>query len=302
MSVGATTEVPLARRPLPGSRVLRRLARQPVTLAALGFLLPLLVVAWYAHDLAPYHWMYIDTSRFEEPPSLSGWHVFGTDNIGRDVFSRSLWALGESERVALTAAVLATLVGTLVGALAGYFGGLLDALLMRIGDLVTAYPAMLVLLAVIVYARPVTPRTLVIVLVAYLWVSVARVVRASFVSQREHEYVEAARAIGASDLRIVFRHLLPNSAGPVIVAGTTIVGQAILLDATTEFFNFGLSQEEQPTLGNMIADVTKYGVGIRSPVGYGWWMWAFPALTLVLVLVAFNLVGDGLDEALTPRR
>jgi peptide/nickel transport system permease protein len=300
VSAAAAAETP--RAPLPGTRVLHRLARQPTTLGALGFLVPLLVVAWNAHDLAPYHWMYIDTSRFEEPPSLAGWHVFGTDNIGRDVFSRSLWALGESERIALSAAGLATLVGTLVGALAGYFGGLLDAFLMRIGDLATAYPAVLVLLAVIVYARPVTPRTLTIVLAAYLWVAVARVVRASFVSQREQEYVEAARALGASDLRIVFRHLLPNSAGPIVVAGTTVVGQAILLDATTEFFNFGLNQEEQPTLGNMLADVTKYGVGVRSPVGYGWWMWAFPALVLVLVLVAVNLVGDGLDAALNPRR
>lgn len=302
MSAAVSSAEAVPSRPLPGLRFLRRLARQPVTVAALLFLLPLLVVAWNAHDLAPYHWMYIDTSRFEDPPSLTGWHVFGTDNIGRDVFSRTLWALGESERIALSAAVLATLVGAVVGALAGYYGGWLDAVAMRLGDLVTAYPAVLVLLAVIVYMRPITPRTLGVVLVAYLWVFVARVVRASVVSQREQEYVEAARALGASDLRIVFRHLLPNSAGPIVVAGTTLVGQAILLDATTEFFNFGLSQEEQPTLGNMIADVTKYGVGVRSPVGYGWWMWAFPALTLVLVLAAVNLVGDGLDEALNPRR
>lgn len=283
-------------------RLLRRILRRPATLAALCFLVPLGVTAALAPDLAPYHWAALDLERLQRAPTFSQWHLFGTDNIGRDIFSRCLWALRTTERVALGAALAATLVGTVVGALAGYFGGWLDAVLMRLADLVTAYPAMLVLLAALVYLRPITPRMLGIVLAAYLWVTIARVVRASFVSQRELEYVEAAQVLGASDLRIVFRHLLPNSTGTIVVAATGIVGQAVLLDATTEFFNFGLHQEEAPTLGNMIADVTKYGVGDENSVGYHWWMWVFPALVLVFVLTALNVIGDGLDEALNPRR
>ncbi len=139
-------------------------------------------------------------------------------------------------------------------------------------------------------------------LVAYLWTVVARVVRASFAALRATEYVEAARALGASDARIVFRHLLPNSAGAVVVAATSLVGQVVLLEATIEFFSYGLNQNAAPTLGNLIADVTKYGIGVTNSVGLGWWTWAFPGLVLVLVLVCVNLAGDGLDAALNPRR
>jgi ABC-type dipeptide/oligopeptide/nickel transport system permease subunit len=134
-----------------------------------------------------------------------------------------------------------------------------------------------------------------------MWVFVARIARASFASLRDTEYVEAARALGASDTRIILRHLLPNSAGAIIVAATSLVGQAVLLDATIEFFSYGLDQNNAPTLGNLIADVTKYGIGLTNSVGLGWWTWTFPGLVLALVLVSVNLAGDGLDTALNPR-
>jgi peptide/nickel transport system permease protein len=293
--------VAAALRPVPGSRVLRRLARQPATLAALAFLVPLLLAGALAPQVAPYHWVHFDIDWRQHGPTLARWHLFGTDDIGRDIFSRTLWGLGATERVAFAVAAAATAIGVLLGALAGHLGGWVDAALMRLGDLVTAYPAVLVLLAAIVFLHPITPRIVGTVLAAYLWVFVARVVRASFVAQREQEYVEAARALGASDLRIAVRHLLPHSAGPVVVAATSLFGQAIVLEATAEFFNFGLNQNAQPTLGNLIADVAKYGVGTENTVGLYWWTWAFPALVLVLVVAAVNLVGDGLDAALNPR-
>jgi peptide/nickel transport system permease protein len=292
---------PPGRRSLPGGRVLRRLARQPATVGALAFLVPLLVVAGWAPDFAPYHWVHFDIDWRQHGPTLARWHLFGTDDIGRDIFSRTLWGLGATEQVAFEVAGAATAIGVLVGALAGYLGGWVDAFLMRLGDLVTAYPAFVVLLGAIVYFHPISTRILGIVLTGYLWVYVARVVRASFVAQRGQEYVEAARALGASDLRIAVRHLLPNSAGPVVVSATSLVGQAVVLEATAEFFNFGLNQNTRPTLGNLIADVTKYGVGQQNTVGLHWWTWAFPALVLVLVVTAINLIGDGLDAALDPR-
>jgi peptide/nickel transport system permease protein len=302
VSIETPTEEAVATPP-QSRRLLRRLRRQPVTLAALTLLTLLFLAGALASRLAPYTPDSLNlTATWENHgPTLSGSHLFGTDNIGRDILSRSLYGLRTSEAVLLSVAGAATLIGVLLGGLAGYFGGWLDALLMRVADLVTAYPAIVLLLAAIVYFRPLTPRTVALVLIAYMWVFVARIARASFASLRDTEYVEAARALGASDTRIILRHLLPNSAGAIIVAATSLVGQAVLLDATIEFFSYGLDQNNAPTLGNLIADVTKYGIGLINSVGLGWWTWTFPGLVLALVLVSVNLAGDGLDTALNPR-
>ena len=287
---------------LRGRRLLRRLARQRAMLAALLVVGPLFAAGWDAQDLAPYHWLHIDLVVLQVGPTLRGWHFFGTDLIGRDIFSRTIWAVGTSERVAFAVAATGTAIGIVVGALAGYYRGWLDAALMRLADLATAYPALLILFGAIIYLRPITPRIVGVVLAACLWVYPARLVRASVAAQRELEYVEAARALGASDLRILVRHLIPNSLGTIVVAATSLVGQAILLESTVEFFNYGLNQNAKPTLGNMIADVLKYGIGGENQAGLYWWTWFFPALTLVVVLVCVNLVGDGLDAALNPQR
>ena len=283
-------------------RLARRLARQRAMLVAAAVLLPLFVAGWDAADLAPHHWLGLDLDLLQVGPTFRGWHLFGTDLIGRDIFSRTLWALGTSERVAFSVAAIATAVGVVAGSLAGYYRGWLDAALMRLADLATAYPALLILLGAIIYLRPITPRIVGTVLAATLWVYPARLVRAAVGAQRDAEYVEAARALGASDLRILARHLVPNCVGTVVVAATSLVGQAILLESTVEFFNYGLNQNARPTLGNMIADVLKYGIGDENTAGLRWWTWFFPAVTLVVVLVCVNLVGDGLDAALNPRR
>jgi len=284
-----------------GKRLRRRLLRQRAMLVALVVLVPLCTVAWFARDVAPYHWSHLDLELLQKPPTFSHWHLFGTDLIGQDVFSRSLWALGFSLRLDLPVAAAATAIGVLVGSLAGWFRGWVDATLMRFADLVTAFPAMLILFALIFYLHPISSRILGAVLVGCLWIYPARLVRANVLALRELEYVEAARALGASDLRIVLRHVLPNSLGTILVSGTALLGQAILLESTVEFFNYGIIVNTRPTLGNMIADVLKYGIGDLNQAGYHWWTWAFPALTLVVVLVCVNLVGDGLDAALDPR-
>jgi peptide/nickel transport system permease protein len=283
---------------------LRRFARRPVALAALVVLLAILVVGLLAPVIVGSGAGEIDLGHVKDPPSLA--HPFGTDNVGRDVLKRTVYGVRTTEEVALAAAGLATLIGIVVGLLAGYFGGWLDATVMRVADLVTAYPAIVFTLAAFVYFRPVFPHTLILVFTAFLWATVARAIRADVVRLRETEFVEAARALGASNPRILVRHVLPNVVGTIVVAATSLVGLVVLIDATVEFFGFGIPEAVQPSLGNLVADTAKFKFGLAAnsdiaAIQYGWWTWFFPGLVLVLILVCVNLVGDALDEALNPR-
>ena len=229
--------------------------------------------------------------------------MFGTDWVGRDVFQRTLYGIRTTEEVALAAAILATLAGVVVGAIAGYYGGWLDAIAMRVADLVTAYPAVILTLAAIVYFGTAHPHTLIFIFGGYMWAGVARVVRAHIATLREHEFVDARARSAPPTLRILFRHLLPNAAGTVIVAATALIGQIVLIDATVEFFGYGLSSSVAPSLGNLVADVVQFKFGlstIRQSAGLGWWTWFFPGLVLVAILVCLNLVGIALDAALNP--
>jgi peptide/nickel transport system permease protein len=292
-----------ARRGLAGL-ALRRFIRRPVAVVSLLVLLGILVAGALAPVLAPHGWNWIDLSRgaVHRPPSLA--HPFGTDPIGRDMLDRTLYGIRTTEETAFGAAALATLLGVVVGALAGYYRGWLDATLMRIADLVTAYPAVVLTLAAIVYLGEVYPHDLILIFGAYMWAIVARVVRAHIAALRTQEFVEAARTLGASDLRILFRHLLPNAGGTILVAATSLVGQIVLIDATVEFFNYGLSSSVAPSLGNLVSDVvqTKFASAttLVVPGSGSWWIWVFPSLVLALILVTVNLIGDALDAALNP--
>ena len=294
---------------MPGRRglaglAIRRFVRRPVAVVSLLVLLAVLIAGALAPVIAPHGWNWIDLSPsvVHRPPSLA--HLFGTDPIGRDMLDRTLYGIRTTEETAFGAAALATLLGVLAGALAGYYRGWLDAVVMRIADLVTAYPAVILTLAAIVYLGEVYPHDLILIFGGYMWAVVARVVRAHIAALRTHEFVEAARALGASDLRILFRHLLPNAGGTILVAATSLVGQIVLIDATVEFFNFGLSSSVAPSLGNLISDVvqTKFATPttLVVPGSSSWWIWILPSAVLVLILVSLNLVGDALDAALNP--
>lgn len=287
-----------------GWLALRRFLRRPLPTAALLILVGLFTAGALASQLAPTGWNAINLSPqvIHHPPSLA--HPFGTDQIGRDMLVRTLYGIRTTEEVALAATVLATLLGIIAGSLAGYYGGWLDAALMRFADLVTAYPAVVLTLAAIVYLREAYPHDLILIFGGYMWATVARVLRAHIATLRTQEYVEAARAFGSSDARIITRHLLPNAGGTILVAATSLVGQIILIDATVEFFNYGLSSSVAPSLGNLISDVVQYKFGLadlwNTVPGLGWWTWIFPMLTLILILTCTNLVGDALDVALNP--
>ena len=279
----------------------RRFFRNPLGVTSLLVLMTVFTLGALAHVIAPENPIDITSSGIKQPPSFS--HPFGTDAIGRDMLIRTLWGVQTSAEVALAGALLATFVGVLVGALTGYFSGWLDAAGMRIADLVTAYPAVVLSLAAIVYLGEAYPHNLILVYGAIMWAVVARVVRAQVVALRSAEFVDAARALGASNTRIVVRHLLPNAGGTILLAATALVGQIILIDATVEFFSYGLPSAVSPSLGNLVSDVVSIKFGLSNDVavlGFGWWTWVFPGLTLVLILVCVNLLGDALDAAVNP--
>jgi peptide/nickel transport system permease protein len=197
-----------------------------------------------------------------------------------------------SERVAFLVAILAVTIGTLVGALAGYYSKWADNALMRFTDLILTLPALAVLLVAAALIGKGNQYRVAIILALLLWTALARIVRGQFLSLREKEYVDAAKAAGAGDLRIIFRHMLPNSLGPIVVFATLTVGGAILLEAYLSFLGFGV-QPPTPALGKLIAD----GQDVSS---HDWWLVTFPGLTIVLIVLCINFVGDGLRDALDP--
>ncbi|HYA09923.1 MAG TPA: ABC transporter permease [Gaiellaceae bacterium] len=279
----------------PWRRAARRYARRPLGVVALVVLAVVVLAGVLGGRLATYPVNHLDLAHVNQAqgPTLAGRHWFGTDYLGRDLLSQVLYGLHTSILVALMVAVVATALGVLVGAVTGYAGGWLDSVLMGGVDLIVTIPVLAALLASIVYFSPLTPTRIGIVLMLLMWTTVARVVRSNFAVLQHREFVEAAHAAGASPTRIVFRHLLPNSIGTIIVAATSVFGLALVLEATADFFNVGTSQVSGPTLGNLIADSTKYGNIGSAP----WWTWTMPALVLVVLLVCVNFVGDSLDDA-----
>jgi ABC-type dipeptide/oligopeptide/nickel transport system permease subunit len=276
-----------------------RLARQPIAVGAGLILLVVFVAGVLVPQFAPAK-AYIDLSdRWRNhAPILLGWHLLGTDAIGRDVLVRTLYGLHSSVESALLATLFATILGVALGGIAGYRGGWADALIMRITDMLGVFPALMIFLAAYTYFQPVTVWKATFIFACYLWIPVARVVRAEIASLRVREFVQAALSLGATDRRIVVRHLFPNGGGTIIVAATSVLGQVFVLEATLEFFGLGVPSEIQPTLGNLIGDGQR---GVFE-LGWGWWTWAAPAAVLVLILVCANLLGDGLADALRPTK
>jgi peptide/nickel transport system permease protein len=297
----AVAAEPLVRPRGPWLRAISRFRRQRLGVAALVVLVLIFAAGALSGVIAPYDYNELGLEHFgtPQPPSFSGYHLFGTDDAGKDLLSQTLYGIRASVKVALSVAALAGVLGVVLGALAGYYRGVVDAALGRLLDVVASFPALLVLLAAFVTFGNVGLREVGLILVLLLWTPVARVVRSSFLSLREQEYIEAARAMGASDVRIIVRHLLPNTAGPIIVATTSLIGQAILLEATIDFFGYGIYAAVTPTLGSLVAD--GFQQPLRGLATDFWWVYTFPTLAIVLMLLCVNYLGDSLDRALNPR-
>ena len=270
-----------------------RFFRHRLAVAGLVGLIVIFGCGIFANFIAPYSYAAIDLNNLLHPPTTIDKHYFGTDGIGSDEFSRVIWGIRTSLEVGVFVAVVSSIVGLIIGAVAGYFGGLLDNLLMRITDLVLTLPALAILLAITALVGGGSQWNISIILAAFFWTGIARVVRGVFLSLREKEYVEAAKASGAGDARIMFRHILPNTLGPVIVNGTLAVGTAILTESALSFLGFGI-KPPTPSLGALVADGQNYPVQ--------WWLTIFPGLLIVLIVLCVNFVGDGLRDALDPQQ
>ncbi len=289
-----------------------RFLRHRLAVVSLAILLLFGVLALFAKQIAPYGFDEIDLSDIDpstglaKSPRLEGGHIFGTDQLGRDYLSRIIYGIRTSLWVALFVAIVATAIGTAIGALAGFYGGRTDNLLMRFTDLILTLPGVAVLLTAAVYLGsddseiglgPITipiyqPMKIGIILAFLFWVGLARVVRGLFLSLREKEFVEAAKAAGASDIRIIMRHILPNCVGPIVVFTTLIVAGAILTEAFLSFVGYGI-QPPNAALGKLIVDGQSEGFSL-------WWLVTFPGLAILLIALCINFVGDGLRDALDP--
>jgi peptide/nickel transport system permease protein len=270
----------------------RRFFRHKLAMISLVVLIIVLGAGIFAKWVAPYRYDELDLLNAASPPTLEGNHFFGTDVLGRDYFSRVIYGIQTSEKVAFFVAIISTLIGTVVGSIAGYFGGFFDNLLMRFTDLVLTIPGLAVLLTAAALLGWKDPLAVGLILALLFWTPLARIVRGQFLSLREKEYVEAAKAAGSGDFRIMFRHILPNALGPIIVFATLTVGLAILVEATLSFLGFGI-QPPTPALGKLIGDAQNTSSDL-------WWLVTFPGLTIVLIVLCINFIGDGLRDALDP--
>jgi ABC-type dipeptide/oligopeptide/nickel transport system permease subunit len=269
----------------------KRFLRHRLAMAGMLLLIIIFGSGVFANFIAPYSFSEIDLNNILAAPTIAGHHYFGTDEIGRDSFSRVIYGIRTSEEVGLFVAVVSSIVGLIIGAVAGYYGGWIDNLMMRITDLVLTLPLLAVLLTAAALLGQGNQWRVSIILTLFFWTVIARVVRGVFLSLREKEYVEAAKAAGAGDARIMFRHILPNTLGPIIVNGTLAVATAILTEAALSFLGFGITPPT-PSLGNLVQG------GQTNP--QQWWLTIFPGLTIVLIVLCVNFVGDGLRDALDP--
>lgn len=232
----------------------------------------------------------INISQSLLPPSFA--HPLGTDDLGRSVFVRMLYGARISLLVGFVAVGISTLIGIFFGALAGYYGSWVDTVIMRFVDIMLCFPTFFLILAVIAFLDP-SIWNIMIVIGLTSWMGVARLIRAEFLSLRQRDFVLAARALGCSDMRLIFRHILPNAMSPVLVSATLGVAGAILTESALSFLGIGV-QPPTPSWGNMLI------VG-KQTLGSAWWLSVFPGLAILLTVLGYNLLGEGIRDALDPR-
>jgi len=281
----------VARR-TPHAARLWQFARSKPLGAVCGTLIALVVlIAVFAPALAPKDPLQTSLIDSLRPPSAE--HPFGTDRNGRDMLSRIIYGARISLGIGLGAVALGVTLGAVVGLVSGFFGGAVDMVLQRVVDTVQAFPTIVLAMA-IVAAVGISYRNVIIAIGITIAPGTARVVRSAVLTVRENQYIDAARALGAADLRIMLRHILPNVAAPIIVLTTVVIGQAIISEATLSFLGLGV-QEPRPSWGGML------GGNAQRYIEEAPWLVIFPGLALALVVFAFNMFGDALRDVLDPR-
>lgn len=301
-------------RPIPSddafsyskNTVWKRFRRHRLAMAGACVLLAMIFVAVFAWKLAPFDPNAVDNVHWQGPPlppcfvnsSLCAGHLLGSDEVGRDILSRLMFGAQISLTIGVSAVLMELVIGTLLGAVAGYYGGWIDYAIMRITDVflsIPLLPLLLVLTAIVAESSSKASLSfgvIVLIIGGLSWPGVARLVRASYLSLREREYTEAAKALGNGDLRIMLRHLLPNAMAPIIVQATLDVANVIIVESTLSFLGFGI-QPPTASWGNMLANA-------ESNLEIAWWAAVFPGLCILVTVLAINYIGDGLRDALDP--
>ena len=261
-------------------------------LALIGGIVVVILVALaaLAPTISPWDPNRPDVRKILDGPSRA--HPLGTDQLGRDVLSRMLYGARVSLAVGFVSVGIATLIGIALGAAAGYHGGTIDAMVMRLVDLMLVFPRLFLLLAVLAFLRP-SIWTIMAVIGLTGWMSVARLVRAEFLALKEREFVLWSLSIGASSFRTIWRHILPNAIGPVLVAMTLGIPAAILTESGLSFLGLGV-QPPHATWGNILNEG-------KDAIEIGWWLSAYPGVAILVTVLSYNLLGEGIRDALDPR-
>ncbi len=268
----------------------RRLRKNKAAMFGLAIILIIMLMAIFAEVIAPYDYSQQNLSARFQKPSLE--HLFGTDNFGRDIFSRVVYGARISLKVGLISVLVSVAAGGTLGAVAAFYGGRTDNIIMRILDVVLAIPGMLLAIAIAATLGAGLGNMMIAIGIGSV-PGYARVVRASVLTVKEQDYIEVARSIGASDVRIIFRHILLNAMAPILVQATLGVAGAILSCASLSFLGLGI-EPPTPEWGSMLSSTRQY-------ISQYWWLTAFPGGMIMLTVYALNVLGDGLRDALDPR-
>lgn len=274
----------------PMNPILKRILRNRLALSGLLIVMVLFAAALLAPVISPHDYKKIDVQNILMRPCAD--HFFGTDDLGRDVFSRMLWGARISLVVGFVSVGLSTLIGVFLGALAGYYGKTVDLLIMRFVDIMLCIPGFFLILAVIAFVGP-SIYNIMLIIGLTSWMGVARLVRAEFLSLKEREFVLAAKATGASDFRIIFIHILPNALAPVFISAILGVAAAVLLESSLSFLGLGI-QPPTPSWGNILTNG-------KANIEIAWWLSLFPGLAILITVLGYNLLGEGLRDALDPK-
>ncbi|MFD0715381.1 oligopeptide ABC transporter permease [Paenibacillus sp. GCM10027626] len=276
----------------PKNRSWERFKQNKIALVSLFIMLALILIAVLAPWIAPYDPAAQNLLNRLKPPSSEHW--FGTDEYGRDLLTRVMYGARVSLSVGIFAVVFNVIIGVLVGSIAGYYGGKIDSILMRFVDIMLSFPFMFALITVVTLLRP-SLFNIIAVLVAFGWMTKARLLRGQILSVKNREFIDAARTIGMSDARIIFRHVLPNALAPVIVSATLQIGTMILTESSLSFLGLGI-QAPDASWGNLLQGAQSLTILSKAP-----WYPIIPGFMIFLTIMCFNFIGDSLRSALDSR-
>ncbi len=273
------------------NHVVRRFFRHRLALIGLVIMVGMVAIAIFAPQIAPHDPNKIQATYVDSPTRE---HLLGLDQVGRDILSRVIHASRISLSVGVVAVSIYVVLGTVLGSIAGFYGGVVDFWLTRVADMFLSFPQIMLIIVIVSFVGP-SIWNIMVVLGLLGWPPIFRIVRGQFLTLREQDFVQAGRAMGAKDLRLIFRHILPNSMGPILVAATFGTATAILTEAALSFLGLGV-QPPQASWGNLLIDAQSITVIESMP-----WLWVPPGAMIFLAVLAINFIGDGLRDALDPR-